>query len=95
MGGGGGHQSGWRGGVRVDVKAMLGVGGDVGHGGARGGSQVGGQGVLIPATPSLGNKVISRYLGFTFQTFVYNGKKHTILLIAKLHFRGKQINCLF
>ena len=29
-----------------------------------------GQGVLIPATPSLENKVISRYLGFTFQFFV-------------------------
>ena len=26
--------------------------------------------MLIPAMPSLGNKVISRYLGFTFQTFV-------------------------
>ena len=24
--------------------------------------------MLIPAMPSLGNKVISRYLGFTFQT---------------------------
>ena len=28
-----------------------------------------GQGVLIPAKPSLGNKVICRYPGFTFQTF--------------------------
>ena len=26
--------------------------------------------MLIPATRSLGNKVICRYLGFTFQTFV-------------------------
>ena len=29
-----------------------------------------GQGVLISATPSLGNKFICWYLGFTFQTFV-------------------------
>ena len=29
-----------------------------------------GQGVLISAVPSLGNKVICRYPGFTFQTFV-------------------------
>ena len=28
------------------------------------------QGMLIPATPSLENKVICRYPGFTFQTFV-------------------------
>ena len=28
------------------------------------------QGVLISAAPSLGNKVICRYPGFTFQTFV-------------------------
>ena len=28
--------------------------------------------MLIPATPSLGNKVICRYSGFTFQTFVLN-----------------------
>ena len=27
--------------------------------------------MLIPAKPSLGNKVICRYPGFTFQTFVY------------------------
>ena len=29
-----------------------------------------GQGMLISVTPSLGNKVICRYPGFTFQTFV-------------------------
>ena len=29
-----------------------------------------GQGVLIPATPSLGTKFICRYTCFTFQTFV-------------------------
>ena len=34
--------------------------------------------MLIPAMPSLGNKVISRYLGFTFQTI----KKH---LPSELH----------
>ena len=28
-----------------------------------------GQGVLIPAMPSLGNKVISRYLGFSVHFF--------------------------
>ena len=32
-GGGSGGGSGWWGGVRVDVNAMLGVGGDVGYGG--------------------------------------------------------------
>ena len=35
-----------------------------------GGKNLEGQGMLISATPSLGNKVICRYPGFTFQTFV-------------------------
>ena len=43
-----------------------------------------GQGGLIPAPPCLGNKVISRYPGFTFQTFLYNNMSQLVLLPGQI-----------